>query len=102
VIRNARRNRRTADASRNSWSPSRPGGSLPETVATCTATRTISAIDKPFLNAAGQVWKTSPRVETFGDHQENGTNDVHWLKVLVDARSREVFAYQEQIVPETA
>jgi hypothetical protein len=26
-------------------------------------------------------------------------NDVHWLKVLVDAGSREVFAYQPQIVP---
>src|SRR5258705_6402175 len=56
-------------------------------------------IDKPFLNAAGQRLENFTRVETFGDHQENGTNDVHWLKVLVDARSREVFAYQEQIVP---
>jgi len=40
-----------------------------------------------------------PRVETFGDHQENGTNDGNWLKVWVDADSREVFAYQQQIVP---
>jgi hypothetical protein len=38
-------------------------------------------------------------VQPFGDHQENGNNDVHWLKVLVDARTREVFAYQNQIVP---
>jgi len=38
-------------------------------------------------------------VETFGDHAENGINDVHWLKVMVDARSREVFSYQPQIVP---
>ena len=38
-------------------------------------------------------------METFGDHQENGNNDVHWLKVTVDARSREVFSYQTQIVP---
>lgn len=43
--------------------------------------------------------KNFTRVETFGDHQENGDNDVHWLKVLVNADSREVFAYQEQIVP---
>jgi len=56
-------------------------------------------IDKPFLNASGQRLENFTRVETFGDHQENGTNDVNWLKVTVDPRSREVFAYQTQIVP---
>jgi len=56
-------------------------------------------IDKPFLDEQGRRLENFTRVETFGDHQENGTNDVHWLKVLVDASSREVFAYQEQIVP---
>jgi hypothetical protein len=55
-------------------------------------------IDKPFLNSTGQRLENFTRVETFGDHQENGLNDVHWLKVLVDSRTREVFAYQEQIV----
>ena len=39
------------------------------------------------------------RLETFGDHAENGTNDVNWVKVLVDPHSREVFAFQPQIVP---
>jgi hypothetical protein len=56
-------------------------------------------IDKPFLNAAGQRLENFTRVETFGDNQGNGTNDVNWLKVFVDARSREVFSYQQQIVP---
>ena len=56
-------------------------------------------IDKPFLNAKGQRLENFTRVETFGDNQANGTNDVNWLKVLVDANSREVFAYQPQIVP---
>ncbi len=56
-------------------------------------------IDKPFLDAKGQRLENFTRVETFGDHQENGTNDVNWLKVLVDPNSREVFAYQPQIVP---
>ncbi|MBZ5663270.1 MAG: hypothetical protein LAO30_01585 [Acidobacteriia bacterium] len=56
-------------------------------------------IDKPFLNDQGQRLENFTRVETFGDHQENGNNDVHWLKVSVDARTREVFSYQEQIVP---
>ena len=56
-------------------------------------------IDKPFLNAAGQRLENFTRVETFGDNQQNGTNDVNWLKVFVDANSREVFSYQTQIVP---
>lgn len=37
---------------------------------------------------------------TFGDNQQNGNNDVHWLKVIVDPGSREVFRYEPQIVPE--
>ncbi len=56
-------------------------------------------IDKPLQNALGQRVENFTRVETFGDHQENGTNDVNWLKVLVDPSSREVFAYQPEIVP---
>lgn len=56
-------------------------------------------IDKPLLNEKGQRLENFTRVETFGDHQENGNNDVHWLKVVVDPTSREVFSYQPQIVP---
>jgi hypothetical protein len=55
-------------------------------------------IDRPFLDAQGRRLENFVRVETFGDNQGNGNNDVHWLKVLVDARSREVFAFQPQIV----
>jgi hypothetical protein len=56
-------------------------------------------IDKPFLDAQGRRLENFTRVETFGDHQENGVNDMHWLKVTVDPRTREVFANQPQIVP---
>ncbi len=56
-------------------------------------------VDKPFQNYKGQRLENFTRVETFGDNQANGTNDVNWLKVLVDPSSREVFAYQPQIVP---
>ena len=56
-------------------------------------------VDKPFLNSKGQRLENFTRVETFGDNAGNGNNDVQWLKVLVDARSREVFSYQPQIVP---
>jgi hypothetical protein len=56
-------------------------------------------VDKPFLDAQGRRLENFTRVETFGDNQANGNNDVHWVKVLVDVHSREVFAYQPQIVP---
>jgi hypothetical protein len=56
-------------------------------------------IDKPFLDAQGRRLENFTRVETFGDNQANGTNDVNWLEVTVDPRSREVFAYQAKIVP---
>ncbi|MCU1274560.1 MAG: hypothetical protein JWO48_1991 [Bryobacterales bacterium] len=56
-------------------------------------------LDKPFLDAQGRRLENFTRIETFGDNQANGNNDVHWLKVLVDPSSREVFAYQPQIVP---
>jgi len=56
-------------------------------------------VDKPFLDAQGRRLENFTRVETFGDNQANGNNDVHWLKVTVDPGSREVFSYQPQIVP---
>jgi len=56
-------------------------------------------VDKPFLDSQGRRLENFTRIETFGDNQANGTNDVNWLKVLVDPNSREVFAYQPQIVP---
>lgn len=56
-------------------------------------------IDKPLLDASGRRLENFTRVETFGNNAGNGTNDVQWLKVLVDARDREVFAFQPVIVP---
>ena len=56
-------------------------------------------VDKPFLDSQGRRLENFTRVETFGDNQGNGTNDVHWVKVYVNPHSREVFAYQPQIVP---
>ena len=58
-----------------------------------------SRIDKPFQDSQGRRLENFTRVEAFGGHQENANNDAHWLKVLVNPRSREVFAYQPQIVP---
>lgn len=57
-------------------------------------------VDKPFQDSQGQRLENFTRVETFGNNPENGTNDVQWVKVLVDPHSREVFAYQPQIVPD--
>jgi hypothetical protein len=56
-------------------------------------------VDKPLLDAQGRRLENFTRVETFGDNAANGNNDVHWVKVFVNPRSREVFAYQAQIVP---
>ena len=56
-------------------------------------------VDKPFLDSSGRRLETFTRVETFGDNAANGNNDVQWVKALVNPRSREVFAFQPQIVP---
>jgi hypothetical protein len=56
-------------------------------------------VDKPFQDSLGRRLENFTRVETFGDNAANGNNDVQWVKVLVEAHSREVFTYQPQIVP---
>ena len=56
-------------------------------------------VDKPLLDELGRRLENFTRVETFGDNQGNGNNDAQWLKVFVEPRSREVFAFQPQIVP---
>ena len=56
-------------------------------------------VDKPFLDVRGRRLENFTRVETFGDNPANGNNDVHWVKVSVDARTREVFSYTPMIVP---
>ena len=56
-------------------------------------------VDKPFLDSAGRRLENFTRVETFGNNPANGTNDVQWVKVVVDVKSREVFSYEPQIVP---
>jgi hypothetical protein len=61
-------------------------------------------VDKPLLDANGRRVENFTRVETFGDHTFAGhpewdTNDVHWVKALVDPQSRDVFAFQPQVVP---
>jgi hypothetical protein len=57
-------------------------------------------VDKPLQDTAGRRIENFTRVETFGDNQANGNNDVHWLQVSVDPRSREVFSYQAKVVPQ--
>ena len=59
-------------------------------------------VDKPLLDSNGVRILNFTRVETFGDNAGTGTNDVQWVKALVDSRSRDVFAFQAQIVPANA
>jgi hypothetical protein len=56
--------------------------------------------DKPLLDGTGRRIENFTRLETFGDNAASGANDVQWVKVLVDPASRDVFAFQPQIVPE--
>jgi hypothetical protein len=61
-------------------------------------------VDKPLLDSNGRCVENFTRVETFGDHAFSAhprwdTNDVHWVKALVDRQSRDVFAFQAQVVP---
>lgn len=56
-------------------------------------------VDKPFLSSTGERLENFTRVETFGNNAAYGNNDVHWVKVKVDPRSREVFSYQTMMVP---
>jgi glyoxylase-like metal-dependent hydrolase (beta-lactamase superfamily II) len=56
-------------------------------------------VDKPLQDSAGRRVENFTRVETFGDNAANGNSDVQWVKALVDPNSRDVFAFQAQIVP---
>jgi hypothetical protein len=73
-------------------------------------------IDKPFYDSEPPDSVTTTarrlanfiRIETFGDNtftaanthpDPDEKNNVHWVKVFVDPDSREVFAFQPQIVP---
>jgi hypothetical protein len=61
-------------------------------------------IDKPFQDASGRRLENFTRVETPGSLPKgvpagSDNNDVHWVKVFVDPSSREVFSYQNQVVP---
>lgn len=56
-------------------------------------------IDKPLQDEQGRRLENFTRLEPPGDNAQNGNNDVHWVKVAVDPRSREVFAFHPQVVP---
>jgi hypothetical protein len=57
-------------------------------------------IDKPLLDSpVGRRLQNFTRIETFGDHAEADNTDVQWVKVLIEPDTREVFAYQPQVVP---
>lgn len=56
-------------------------------------------IDKPLLDAQGLRLENFTRVETFGNSANNGNNDVHWIRVHVRPKTREVFTYETMIVP---
>jgi len=56
-------------------------------------------VDKPLQDEKGRRLENFTRVETPGDNPQNGNNEVQWVKVLVEPKSREVFSFQPQVVP---
>jgi len=56
-------------------------------------------VDKPLLDAEGRRLENFTRLETPGNNAQTGNNDVHWVKVRVDAGDREVFSFRPQVVP---
>ena len=53
----------------------------------------IFRVDKPIYDN-GKLVEHFTRVETFGEGQ------VHWVRVMVDTGSREVFSFHQEIIPE--
>jgi hypothetical protein len=56
-------------------------------------------VDRPLVDANGRRIEDFTRVETFGDNQGFGDDEVNWVKVLVDPQSRDVFAFEPEVVP---
>jgi len=54
-------------------------------------------VDKPFQDSLGRRLENFTRVETFGNNAATGNNDVLWVKVIVDARSRKDRAFVRPI-----
>jgi hypothetical protein len=54
----------------------------------------VYRVDKPLLSNSGAVIENFTRVEVFGEPQ------VHWVRVKVDAATREIFSFQQEIIPE--
>jgi len=55
-------------------------------------------VDKPLLDANGNRIEWFTRLETPGDNQQSGSNDVQWVKVTVDSGDPEVFDFEQEIV----
>jgi hypothetical protein len=55
-------------------------------------------VDKPLLDRNGNRIEHFTRVETPGDNAQSGSNDVQWVKVLVDTDDPEVFTFEQEVV----
>ncbi len=56
-------------------------------------------IDKPLLDSLGRRLENFTRLETPGGSSKEDNRDVHWVKVRVEPKSREVFSFEPQVVP---
>jgi len=56
-------------------------------------------IDKPLLDRNGNRIEWFTRLETPGDNQQSGSNDVEWVKATVSDENPEVFSFGEHRLP---
>ena len=59
-------------------------------------------VDKPLQDSTGRRLENFTRVETFGDNQANGTNDVHWVKASSTRKAVTSSPFKRRSSPRTA
>jgi hypothetical protein len=55
-------------------------------------------VDKPLLDRNGHRIEHFTRVETPGDNAQSDSNDVQWVKAVVDTDDPEVFSFEHEVV----
>jgi hypothetical protein len=55
-------------------------------------------VDKPLLDRNGNRIEQFTRVETPGNNPQSESNDVQWVKVIVDSSNPEVFDFEQEVV----
>jgi len=55
-------------------------------------------VDKPLLDRDGHRIQHFTRLETPGNNAQSESNDVQWVKIIVDTRDAEVLTFEQEVV----